>query len=648
MTRARCLIAALFGTTLLLGQSVRAQDPKPIVRTILDTGTEWVAGVAEPASGRFLVYAEEQAIKIYNRQTQKTVSVAAKVVNAFGGSLSISRSGRRLIFPSESDDKKTTYIWTMDLDTLTGAPVGEPHRVSIMPAVMASISGDGRWIALAAIDNNARNWAAGTRLMIMPSDGGDERMLDSAGRILTPRWSPDGSTIFYVRGRGKGPALARVHVAGGAPDSLAPAGNVIGVSPDGKYVAFESAARSTQAQVQIADVNGHGVGSFLYNTADDRPHGWNRLGDGFLSARRLEPATLKTVSLADGKVSANPIIERFPFGARFSPDGSRLGMTTQMDGRDQFVVVDVQTKQRHAVSTTYQPERYRWQWSPDGSRIAFLSMDPQSQHHQLNVVEIATGKTGRLADLGVARGANSVLYRWRSDGKSLDYIPGTSTAHDGAAAELHRVTLTGAETVVRSLPVARQGDATDGGYRLINDALLVVGYDAKEGTLQAVPIPGGEPRMLGAHPAYWNNSRAESLISPDGKWIAAGSVGLKDGVKKPQWAIFSTDGKTFRLLGSAMGCDAWPVQWLPDSRSLVGVGADSCQDWSEETFLIAIDGSPARHITLPPNQGYTLTPDGRSLLVAVDDKKIASIISVDVPKLVGTTVRSRKSKSALP
>ena len=131
----RFLLAASMLVVIALPSHSQSATPetRPVVRKILDTGPDWVSGVAEPASARFIVYADEQAIRIQNRQTGKTVSVPVKVSYVLGGSLSISRSGRRLIFPVDDDAKRTTYLWTMDLDTLTGAPVTEPHRISVVP-----------------------------------------------------------------------------------------------------------------------------------------------------------------------------------------------------------------------------------------------------------------------------------------------------------------------------------------------------------------------------------------------------------------------------------------------------------------------------------------------------------------------------------
>lgn len=437
MNRAFILAVTLSASGVLPAHRASAQQTRPDVRKILDTGSESVGAVAVPASGRFIVYSDDHAIRIYNRQSQKTTTVPVPVVNVFGDALSISRSGARLIFPVNDDTRRGTYIWMIDLDTLTGVPRSEPHRVSIRPTPMASISSDGRWIAFVPSDGVPIKMA-GTRLMVMPSDGGEERVLDSARIINTPRWTPDGKTIFYVRQR----ALARISASGGSHDSLGVARGVIGVSPNGKYIAFIPEGGSTQTAVQIADVDGTVVGRIPFNSADEQPYMWTPSGNpGMISFRRLEPATLKTISLADGRLSAYPITERYPVGPRFSPSGSHLGIIANVDGADQLVVYNLKTKQRIPLSTTVRPERYSWLWSPDGSRIAFLATNQTNPpHHELYVVDVATSRSSRLADIGPAKPYNATLFRWRSDGKAIDFITGAYTVRKSAA-ELRRVTL---------------------------------------------------------------------------------------------------------------------------------------------------------------------------------------------------------------
>jgi len=622
MTRALLAIVLMIGS-VSPPTHTSAQTLPRRVQPLVNTGHEWATGVATPASRRFVVYSEEHAIRIFNLQTKKSITVPVTVATAMGGSLSISSSGSRLIFPVEDDATHSTYIWAMDLDPATGAPRSEPHRVSVVPAIMATVSSDGSSIALVAIDNNVHNWAAGNRLMVMPSEGGNERVLDSANSIRTPRFTPDGRTIYYARKR----ALARIPTNGGAHDSIAAAARVIGVSPDGKYVAFVPEGLAIQRIARVIDTNGKIVSSFSFDNNNERMDAWlPGKTPGLIGFRSIQPSPLEVVSLSDGGKSAFQMTETYASAPQFSPAHDRLGIVAKINDVDQLVIYDMKSKQRRTISSPVQPERESWQWSPDGKKIAFLAVNPENQHYEIYVADVGTGRSTRLADTGTLVPTAATLYRWRDNGAAIDFITGTSV--DGkSSAQVQRVTLAGAQSVVRSLPSAPQGNGTDGGYRLVSDNLVIIGTDK---SLIAVPLPAGEPRTLAAHPAFWMTTIPRSLLSPDGRWIAFGSVGIKDGVKKPQWAIASVDGTEFRLLGAPMGCDAFPFEWLRDSRALIALGAPSCENFHWETNIVPIDGGPSRSVSVPINSGYTLTPDSQSLLVAAQGQAAGSIVTYDV------------------
>ena len=203
---------------------------------------------------------------------------------------------------------------------------------------------------------------------------------------------------------------------------------------------------------------------------------------------------------------------------------------------------------------------------------------------------------------------------------------------------LERVTLDGTHSVIRSLPAVPHGPSTDGGYRLLNDSLIAIGRDfpKKPGDSSYLALlnlrTGDQPSLdhQGRPIGRWGTNF--DVLSPDGNWIAIGSTGMKDNQPRPQWAVVSIDGKTTRLLGETMPCDAWPYQWLPGSRSLIAYGVQSCDHYEPELYVVPIDGGPARHLPTPGNVGVTLMPDGRNLLVATVEANTASIVAVDATK----------------
>jgi Tol biopolymer transport system component len=631
---------------------------------IVDTLGCW--GLAEPASGQFIVYADRRGIHVVNQRTGKTTAeighTTAPVTRAetyLSSSLSISASGRRLAFLASDASGTVAHVWSVDLDTVTGKPVNAPHRVSIMTAAGLAISDDGQRIALVTADSVQPT----ARLLVIPSDGGDERVLDTAPRIETPRWSPDGKTIYYIRGRGKGPALARINAAGGIPDSLAPGMSVIGVSADGQRVAYYPFNPDNRPVLRVADRQGREIATVL-GAGSDVFLMWSRRQPATMFSRRGEWATTwKTVSLDNGQVSPSSFGDRSASAPRFSADGRRLAATTAVDGRAQIVVYDFASNERRVLRTAAEPVNWApdgpsMQWSPDGSHIAFLAVDSSFTRHDLYVVDVTTSQSVRLADLGPQRWSNATLFRWRSDGQAIDYISGASAA--GAAPSLERVTLSGKHSVISKLPVARQGNATDGGYRLLNDSLVAVGRnprtDSDSSYLAIVDARTGVARTVINKPAHWDLSDNTSILSPDGKWFAFGTRGGKGDQTYSQGAIASLDGKTVRMIGeptltpcrkSNFYGAVWPHEWLPDSRSLVVLGDPCSASRSHvQVYVAPIDGTPARHLPMPSqwDPDVTLMPDGRSLLVAAINEGSMSIVALDLTRALG----SKAPKTATP
>jgi hypothetical protein len=248
--------------------------------------------------------------------------------------------------------------------------------------------------------------------------------------------------------------------------------------------------------------------------------------------------------------------------------------------------------------------------------------------------------------MGPSKASNATLFRWRDDGQSIDYITGAGP--HGAAGTLERVTLAGVRSVIRQLPPVPQGPGgTTGGYRLVSDTFVALGKDYTEAPgdssfLAIVDTRTGATRAYLERFAYWQLFVATaSELSPDGKWLAFGSGGQKDNKSMPQWAITSLDGKTVRLLGEPMGCDAWPVQWLPDSRALLAVGVQSCDAYSADLYVVPIDGSPARRVGVrADNAGVALTADGRSLLVGEYGRSPTSIVALDLTEALARAPRT--------
>jgi Tol biopolymer transport system component len=338
--------------------------------------------------------------------------------------------------------------------------------------------------------------------------------------------------------------------------------------------------------------------------------------------RQLEPVTLRTLSLASGSITNFPVAEKFSVDPVYSPNGSQLATVSKTGDQPTLVIYDLRTKQRHVMEVASLLADVAW--SPDATRLSYLAVDPASGNHDLMVMDIATSHSRKIANI-----YQSSTYRWRNDGKAIDVLQG-KVATGRNLPEVHRITMSGVRSVIRVLP--NPDNDNHGPIRLTSDSVVLVGMKDR---LLAVPLPAGEARAV--YSGSWS-SPAKNALSPDGKWIAF-EIGAADG-HSAQVAVASLDGKTVRKLGLSQGCDAMPAEWLPDGRALIAWGVDRCNDWREDKYLVPLDGGPAQALALPANESYTLTPDGKQLLIAADDPKIGSIIAFDISKLLAHPVQA--------
>ena len=313
----------------------------------------------------------------YNLATSQTTG-AGDNVNAAPVVFTIAqRANGALVFTRGGD------LWIRDV---TGAvqqiacPNGDAHGSGCVNTDadedFASVSPDGAKIVF----ESARG-GNGYHLYTADLDGTHLTQLTSgAGDALTPRWSPDGSTVVYsyeataggdfalytVAADGSGaPQQLTFHPAGSSYDDAAPA-----YSPDGTEIAFQSdrplansSAPAGTYEIYVMDLTG---------TKD---------ADGNY------PLPLRTDDDANDLMPA------------WSPDGSQLAfqngpagaeqilrMSTSADGGPVYVVAADAGGDRSPA------------WSPDGTQIAYAANDGSGSYHLASSGVDGSGPTQLTSD----------------------------------------------------------------------------------------------------------------------------------------------------------------------------------------------------------------------------------------------------------
>ncbi|HEX2268404.1 MAG TPA: S9 family peptidase [Pyrinomonadaceae bacterium] len=397
------------------------------------------------------------------------------------------------------------------------------------------VSPDGSRVAFVRVTVNDKKDGYNTAIWTVATASGETRQLTNGPRDATPRWSPDGKYLLFVRspevsGRTEPPQLFMLTMAGGEPfqfTSLPRGSYGPQWSPDGKMILFYNSATPEELAKAAAEKNptpSPSPSPAASPTPAERESDvrvinravYRANGAGYLDFKHPQHIWVITAPrTGDEKVTPKQLTSgRYDeSGAFWAKDGSRIYFESdQLDEpyyelpKTDIYSVAV-TGGSPSKLTSFDTGAGAFTLSPDGKQLAFIAsvsqpvrsysqpdlwvMDMTANAKPRNITatfdfDIGSGLTG---DNVAPRGGGGNLPVWSADGRSIT----VGYAKEGKA------NLGSFDVATGKLSDVTTGNHAVVNYRAVPDAskfVLLISTPTRIGDLFWLDKPGAQPRQL--------------------------------------------------------------------------------------------------------------------------------------------------------
>jgi dipeptidyl aminopeptidase/acylaminoacyl peptidase len=369
-------------------------------------------------------------------------------------------------------------------------------------------SPDGVWVAYTVTTIDAAKDTRNTDIWMARWDGTAQQQLTSSpDNETSPRWSPDGRFLAFLSSRGtdeekkKGAQLWLLPRQGGEAQKVSDvAGGLSDIqwAPDSTRLAF------VQSDVDPAD-------------EPEKMDGWKRKTpppividryrfkadrDGYLKRFYSHIAVFDVAAKRAATVTSGEVDDQSP---AWSPDGTRIAFLSKRahadpdrtTNTDLWVVEALAGASPRQLTNTPESESGRPTWSPDGSRIAVLVGDTDINYaYDLNKLGVvAANAPGPAAVRLLSPTLDRAVFApsWSADGRRISFLLEDDRSQHAASVPAEGGSprrITGAGMVVAAISPGGAGDDRHAAIMSTSTTLP-----------ELFALDGGEPRRLTQHNA---------------------------------------------------------------------------------------------------------------------------------------------------